>query len=313
MNKDIKICFMGSPLFGKIVLEKLIENFNVVLVVTQPDSSTKGGRVIIEQPVKKLAMEYNIPIFQPANIKENFSVMQEYDFDYIVTAAYGQFIPLDVLHLPKKLTLNVHGSLLPKYRGGAPIQRAIENGDEYLGVTIMRTILKMDAGVIYKQSKIKLEDSDNYETMTYKLASQGALDIVEVLENMYVNSESITPIHQDTSLVTFAPNISKNEEILRFSENARNIFNKIRAFNPNPLTYFIHKEQAYKVYSSMVILDDSKTAPGTILDNKKSLIIKCKENALKILEIQPSGKQKMDIVSFLNGYRNKFEINSIIE
>ena len=304
---------MGSPLFGKIVLEKLIENFNVVLVVTQPDSSSNGGRRIIEQPVKILAKERNIPIFQPINIKEDYSMMAEYDFDFIVTAAYGQFIPLDVLHLPKKLTLNVHGSLLPKYRGGAPIQRAIENGDEYLGVSIMRTILKMDAGVIYKQSKIKLEDDDNYQTMLIKLANKGALDLIEVIEKMYSNMDSITPIHQDISQVTFASNIQKNEEILRFSETATTLFNRIRAFNPNPLTYFTYNNQTYKVYSSTVVIDDSNTHPGTIIDNKKSLIIKCQENALKILEIQPAGKQKMDITSFLNGYRNKFEIGSIIE
>ena len=304
---------MGSPLFGKIVLEKLIENFNVVLVVTQPDSSSNGGRRIIEQPVKILAKERNIPIFQPVNIKEDYSMMAEYDFDFIVTAAYGQFIPLDVLHLPKKLTLNVHGSLLPKYRGGAPIQRAIENGDEYLGVSIMRTILKMDAGVIYKQSKIKLEDDDNYQTMLIKLANKGALDLIEVIEKMYSNMDSITPIHQDISQVTFASNIQKNEEILRFSETATTLFNRIRAFNPNPLTYFTYNNQTYKVYSSTVVIDDSNILPGTIIDNKKSLIIKCQENALKILEIQPAGKQKMDITSFLNGYRNKFEIGSIIE
>ena len=133
MNKDIKICFMGSPLFGRNVLEKLIEEFNVVLVVSQPDSYTKGGRVVIEQPVKVLAKEHNIPVFQPIDIKTDYSVMLKYDFDYIVTAAYGQFIPRKVLELPRIKTLNVHGSNLPKYRGGAPIQRAILNGDSFLG------------------------------------------------------------------------------------------------------------------------------------------------------------------------------------
>ena len=313
MNKNIKICFMGSPEFGKIVLEKLIEEYNVVLVVTQPDSFTKGGKVLIEQPVKKLALINNIPIFQPQNIKEDFSEMKKYDFDFLVTEAYGQFIPLDVLHLPRIITLNVHGSLLPKYRGGAPIQRAIENGDEYLGVSIMQTILKMDAGCIFKQSKIKLEDDDNYESMNTKLAKKGAEDLIEIIDKMFENIDNVPKIHQNINEVTFASNIKKEEEQLDFNLPSINLFNKIRAFNPNPLTYFKFKDQYYKVYSSQVVEVNSNEKPGTILDNKKSLTIKCGHNALKILEIQPSGKQKMDISSFLNGYRNKFVIGDIIE
>ena len=300
---------MGSPLFGRNVLEKLIEEYTVVLVVTQPDSYTKGGRVVIEQPVKLLAKECNIPIFQPTNIKEDYKMMEKYDFDFLVTAAYGQFIPKVVLNLPKKLTLNVHGSLLPKYRGGAPIQRAIENGDEYLGVTIMETILKMDAGNIYKQTKIKLEADDTYGSMINKLSIQGAHDLIEVINSI----DNIVPIKQDISNVSFAYNIQKEEEYLDFSNSAISVYNKIRAFNPNPLCHFSLDNQLYKVYSSRVLFDNSLNLPGTIIDNTKSLIIKCNDNALEILEIQPSGKQKMNIKDFLNGYRNRFKIGTIIK
>jgi len=313
MNKDIKICFMGSPVFGRNVLEKLIEEYNVVLVVTQPDSFTKGGKVRIEQPVKTLALEHNIPVFTPSNIKEDYSLMREYEFDFIVTAAYGQFIPLGVLHLPRIITLNVHGSYLPKYRGGAPIQRAILNGDPFLGVTIMRTILKMDAGVIYKQSKIKLLDDDNYETMNEKLSLKGREDLIEIINKMYTDFDNVPCIHQDIEQVTFAPNISKEEEFISFNETSKNIFNKIRAFNPNPIAKFIFKNEQYQVFKSIVVLDDSTKTPGTILENKKELIIKTKDGAISLLEIKPQGKNKMDIKSFLNGYRNKFEIDKVIE
>lgn len=304
---------MGTPLFGKNVLEKLIEEFDVVLVITQPDKRGKRGSDLIESPVKILAKQKNISIFQPVSIKEDYSEMTNYNFDFLVTAAYGQFIPLDVLHLPKVMTLNVHGSLLPLYRGGAPIQRAIEAGDEYLGVSTMRTILKMDAGVVFKQSKVKLEETDNTLTMMDKLSKVGAVDLVEVIEKLYDDSSSIEVMHQDVSKVTFASNITKEEELLDFNLDARKVFNKIRAFYPNPLTYFNFDGDVYKVYESEVVSDNSISIPGTILDNKNELVIKCKENAIKIKTIQQAGKNVMNIKEFLNGKRNKFLIGCVIE
>ena len=306
MNKDIKICFMGTPTFGRIVLEKLIEEYSVVLVVSQPDSFTNGKRKQIIPEVKKLALEYNIPIFQPESIKDDFSEILKYEFDFLVTASYGQFIPQAVLNLPRIMTLNVHGSNLPKYRGGAPIQRAIENGDEYLGVSIMKTVLKMDAGRVYHKSLIKLEDDDNYETMTKKLALKGREDLCQVIDMMFEGT--IVPYTiQDIDEVTFAKNIKREEELLDFSLPAHKLFNKIRAFNPNPLTYFLHDDVMYKVYKSRIIKDDSNCHPNTILENDKTLIIKCGIDALEILEIKPQGKSKMDIKSFMNGYRTKFQ------
>lgn len=303
---------MGSPTFGKNVLEKLIEEFNVVLVVTKPDSYTKGGRVIIEQPVKILAKEKNIKIFQPENIKEDCSLMKQYDFDFIVTAAYGQFIPKAVLDLPKIETLNVHGSMLPKYRGGAPIQRAILNGDEYLGVSVMRTVSKMDAGCVYHQTLIKLNDDDTTETMMDKLSIEGAKDICDVIEKMYKDKDSVKGIEQDPNEVSFAYNITKDEELIDFNNDAYSIFNKVRAFNPNPVAKMQFGSNQYKIYKAKVAQDNSDALPGTILDNKKRLLIKCGTNAIEILSIQPSGKQIMDIQSFLNGYRSKFNVGEKI-
>ncbi|MCB9498801.1 MAG: methionyl-tRNA formyltransferase [Bacillales bacterium] len=311
MNKKIKICFMGTPEFGANVLKKLIENYTVVLVVTQPDKKGKRGSELLFSPVKELALSYDLPIFQPEDIRNDFNMMKEYDFDFLVTAAYGQFIPLDVLHLAHFLTLNVHGSLLPKYRGGAPIQRAIEAGDKYLGVTIMRTILKMDAGVMFKQSKILLEDDDTFATMIEKLSKKGAEDLLEVIDKFY-SGEEIEGIHQNVDEISFAYNIKKEECLLDFNSDALTLHNKIRAFNPNPLTFFNYKSESYKVYKSEVIENDDLVSPGTIIDNNKKLVIKCMKNALSIKEIQSPGKKAMDISSFLNGKRDLFKIGEII-
>ena len=307
MNKNIRICFMGTPHFGKNVLEKLNSEYNVVLVVTQPDKRGKRGD-LIESEVKKYAIENNLKVFQPESIKDDYKKLEEYNLDFIITAAYGQFLPLNLLHIPKYPVLNVHGSLLPKYRGGAPIQRAIENGDEYLGVSIMRTILKMDAGPIYKQSLVKLEDTDTTESMMDKLSLKGRDDLCEIIDKMYV-SDNLDKIIQDEALATYSYNISKEEELLDFNNDATDLFNKIRAFYPDPLTYFKKDGINYKVYSSLVIKDDSNREPGEIIDNNKKLIIKCKKNALFIKEIQSPGKNRMDSLSFLNGKRNAFKLS----
>lgn len=310
MNKEIKICFMGTPRFGEIVLQKLIEDYTVVLVVTQPDKPGKRGKGLVEPPVKILAEKNGIPVFQPDSIKTDFSKMTEYSFDFLITAAYGQFIPLDVLHLPKIMTLNVHGSLLPKYRGGAPIQRAIENGDKYLGVSIMRTIMKMDAGVVYKQEKVECGPLDTFGTMSEKLANTGSRLLLEVIEDMY-GGLPISQTHQDVNEVTFAYNIEKEEEKLDFSEEAVKLVNKIRAFNPSPLTYFIKDNVSYKVYEAYVAMGMAK--PGEILANDKELLIGAGKDLIGINIIQAPGKKPMDIQSFLNGNRMSFKVGDKVE
>ena len=302
---------MGTPEFGRNVLKKLIENYTVVLVVTQPDKKGKRGSELLFSPVKQLALSYNLPIFQPEDIRNDFEKMKEYDFDFLVTAAYGQFIPLDVLHLAHFITLNVHGSLLPKYRGGAPIQRAIEAGDKYLGVTIMRTILKMDAGVMFKQSQVLLEDDDTFGTVIDKLSKKGAEDLIEIIDRFY-KGEEIEGIHQNVDEISFAYNIKKEECLLDFNCDAKVLHNKVRAFNPNPLTFFNYKGESYKVYKTEVIEIDDDKASGTIIENNKSLVIKCEKNALSIKEIQAPGKKVMDISAFLNGKQDLFKIGEII-
>lgn len=312
MNKNIKICFMGTPIFGANVLKRLIDEYQVVLVVTQPDKKGKRGNELIASPVKILAQSFNIPIFQPEKIKEDFSEMTKYDFDFLVTAAYGQFIPLDVLHLAKFLTLNVHGSLLPKYRGGAPIQRAIQNGDPYLGVSIIRTIMKMDAGVVYKQSTVECKKDDTTESMADKLSKVGAEDLIGVI-NAFYSGNTPVEMHQTIDEVTFAYNISKEEETLNFKEDAYELANKIRAFYPDPLTNFTMNGVTYIVYKAEAFESDSVAEPGTILNNESALLIKCGHGALSLLIIQSPSKKAMPIKDFLNGKRSLFPVGRKIE
>ena len=313
MNKNIKICFMGTPHFGVNVLKRLIEEYTVSLVVTKRDSFTKKGKVI-ESDVKVFSRENNLNYIQPedVNSKEVVDLIKSLDIDFIVTASFGVFLKLDILHSSKLGVINVHGSMLPKYRGAAPIQRAIENGDEYLGVSIMKTILKMDAGYIYSQDKIKLEESDNTETMMDKLSILGANLIVPVIDKLY-NNEPIEVIHQEKDKVTFSHMIEPSESIIDFRDSATNIFNKIRAFYPDPSAYFIKDNVIYKIFDSRVVKDNSGALPGTVIDNNKALIIKCGKDSLSIKDIQPASKSRMDIKSFLNGRRDLFKVGSIIK
>ena len=305
MNKDIKIIFMGTPLFGVNVLEKLNEEYSVMLVVTQPDKRGKRGSSLVSSPVKEYALNHNLKLFQPESIKLDNQEILDTECDFIVTAAYGQFIPKVVLNHPKYNILNVHGSALPKYRGGAPIQRAIMNGDEYLGVTIMNTVSKMDSGSIYHTSIVKLSDDDTTSSMMDKLSKVGREDLIKVINAIY-NMEGITSTPQDESLATYSPNISKEEEYIDFNEDALYIHNKVRALYDDPIAKLNHNDNIYKIYKTKVVKTDSSHLPGTILDNNKELIIKCGKDAISILEIQSPGKNVLKIADFLNGKRKEF-------
>ena len=309
MNKDIKICFMGTPEFALNVLEMLNDEYTVTLVVTQPDR--RGKRKIEESPVKKYAISRNLSLIQPEHIKEAFDEISKYEFDFLVTAAYGQIIPLSIIHLAKIRALNVHGSLLPKGRGGAPIQRAIMDGEEYTGVSIMRVVQKMDAGCVYAKRKIKIEDSDTTDSLMEKLSEIGSRELKEVIDMMY-SKEEIHPLIQNEDEVTFTPVIKKEEELIDFSWSARKVFDRIRALYSDPLAKFVHDGITYTIYSSEVVEYKGSEKPGTIIDSSKKLIIKCGDMAISILEIQSPGKKRMNISDFLNGSRRLFEKGTLI-
>lgn len=295
----MKIIFMGTPQFAVPILDKIKKEHKVILVVTQPDHINR--KKVIFSPVKEYALKNNLELFQPENINRENDLLFKYSADLIVTAAYGQFIGNKILNFPKHGCINVHGSLLPKYRGGAPIQRAIINGDKYTGITILYMDRKMDAGDMIKKSEIEIDFTDTQDSLFEKLSLLGSEMILEVIND--IKEGNITREKQDESKITFAHNLTNEDAIINFNKNATDIYNQIRGLNSNPGAHFKFKEKIYKVYKSEIsnLIHNEKS--GTILTvSKNNLIIACgKGTAISILEIQPQSKRKMDIKDFLNG------------
>lgn len=297
----MKIIFMGTPDFAVPILEKINEKYEVVMVVTQPDTYNYRKKKYAYSEVKEFALKHNLNLFQPENIKKEKEVILKLDIDLIVTAAYGQFIPKEILNHPKLRSINVHGSILPKYRGGAPIQRAIINGEVETGITIMYMEQKMDAGDILRIEKLPILDSDTGDSMFKKLSILGSEMIVNVIEDLRENK--ITPIKQSEAEATYAYNLTKEDERIDFSKTARSVFNQIRGLNSNPGAYFILDKDNIKVYNSRVSTKTTDKLPGIIAGiNKDSFEISCGDNSIiEITEIQMPSKNRVKVRDFLNG------------
>lgn len=302
----LKIIFMGTPEFSVPILEALHNKYEVVAVVTQPDKEVGRHRVLTPTPVKKYAVEHDLTVYQPEHIKEEYENLIKLNADLIVTAAYGQFVGTKLLHSPKYKSINCHASLLPKYRGGAPIHQAIKDGCDYTGVSIMYMEKKMDAGDVINTVKVKIEDTDNCGTMFEKL-SFAARDLLMETIPLLIEGK-INPVKQDESEATFAYNIANEEKVLDFNKTARCVFNHIRAYNPNPIAYFELKGDQIKVFDSALVDEVTTEAPGTILLHKKNrLMIACGEGTvLELLTIQPAGKKVMSARDFINGGLRKY-------
>lgn len=302
----LKIVFMGTPSFSVPILEALIEKYQVIGVVTQPDKMVGRKREIVYSPVKECAIKHNIPLFQPERIRNDYENIMALNPDLIVTAAYGQIVGMKLLNSPKYRSINVHASLLPKYRGGAPIHAAIKNGDSYTGVTIMYMEKAMDAGDILGTVKVPILDTDDCGSMFEKLSLAGRDLLLEVIPNLI--DGKITPIKQIESDATFAYNVTKEEEKLDFNLPARAVFNHIRAYNPNPVAYMLLGNDSIKVYSSRVSDETHHTTPGEVIKiTKNGFLMACGENTtLEILEVQPSGKKRMSARDFGNGALRKY-------
>ncbi len=294
---------MGTPEFGATILSELVKEHNVVLVVTQPDKLVGRKREIEFSAVKKKAIELNIPVFQPINIRQEYQyIIDNYQFDMIVTAAYGQIVGTKLLYYPKYKSINVHGSLLPKYRGGAPIQRSIINGDKETGITIMYMAKGMDSGDILAKESLEIDINDNSDSLFVKLADLGSKMINPTI-NKLVNNE-ITPIKQNEEEVTYAYNISHEEELLDFNNlTSLQVYNKIRGLSSNPGAYFKIDNFSIKVYDS--VLEDSKTTldSSVICEvSKDSFSVSCKEGTvITFKNIKPEGKGIMSVKDFMNG------------
>lgn len=309
--KDIRVVFMGTPDFSVPVLEGLIENYQVVGVVTQPDRKVGRKQEISFSTVKKVALENDILVFQPEKIRNNFEDILNLQPDIIITCAYGQIIPKEMLDYPKYGCINVHASLLPKLRGGAPIHKAIIDGYDKTGITIMYMDVAMDSGDIISQRETKILDSDTMETLHDRLRIMGKELLLSTLPSIFDGSAK--RIKQNADEVTFAYNIKREEEYLDFSKTSRELFNQIRGLNPFPGSSCTICEREFKVYMARIEnVDTSNARPGEVLHIYKDGIgIATKDYELVLIDIKPNGKKRMLASSFVNGIKKDDYIGKV--
>lgn len=296
--KNLRVVFMGTPDFAVPVLEKLIENTDVCLVVTQPDKEIGRHKILTPTPIKKVAMEHDIPVFQPSKIRNDYTPILEAKPDIIITCAYGQIIPKTLLDLPKLGCINVHASLLPSLRGGAPLHHAIIDGYDTTGVTIMYMDETMDTGDIISSVAYEIKDTDNVGNVHDNLMTLGADLLIETLPSIVAGTNK--RIKQDNAKATYAYNISRSDEHLDFTKEGITIDRKVRGLNPWPLANTCFDEEEVKIISGYFI--KGKSTPNTInVVTKDSLGIGCSDGIYYVTAIKPSGKKIMDIKSYLNG------------
>jgi methionyl-tRNA formyltransferase len=305
-----KIIFMGTPDFSVPVLQQIInEGYEVVGVVTQPDRPVGRKRILTPPPVKVEALKHHIPVFQPEKIKQKHELEQilALKADLIITAAFGQILPKELLEAPKYGCINVHASLLPELRGGAPIHYAIIQGKEKTGITIMYMVEKLDAGDIITQVEVPIHEDDNVGTLHDKLSAAGAKLLSETLPLLL--EMNINPIPQSNEKATFASNIQREQEKIDWGKPGEEIYNHIRGLNPWPVAFTSLEGQVLKVWKAQKVkvkVNESNPS-GTIiqLDSDGLIVSTGNGTAIKILELQPAGKTKMTAEQFLRGSGSK--------
>ena len=305
---DKKIVFLGTPEFSACVLQGLIDaKYNIIAVVTQPDKPVGRKRILTPTPVKEVALRHNIDVYQPVSLRKDYEFLKNMDFDMLITAAYGQILPQEVLDLSKVNNINVHASLLPKHRGGAPIHRSIINGDKTTGVTIMKMIYKMDAGCMYAKQEVEIDEQINTTELFNKLQYVGRDLLLKVLPDLLDNK--LEGIEQNEDEATYSFNIKREEEKIDFYKTTLQVHNLIRGLAEVPGAYCIFKEKEMKVYRAKIykLCEDNVEVGSLKIENKNELIVKCSDGYLRLLEIKLEGKQRMDVSAFLNGC-NKQEL-----
>lgn len=301
----IRVVFMGTPDFSVPVLKGLIENYQVVGVVSQPDRKVGRHQEVEFTPIKKVAVDNNILVLQPEKIRKDYMSVLELKPDIIVTCAYGQIIPKELLDYPKYGCINVHASLLPKLRGGAPIHHAIIDGYKKTGITIMYMDEAMDSGDIISQRETEISDIDTLESLHDRLSEMGRDLLLDTLPSILDGTNQ--RIKQDINEVTYAYNIKREEEYLDFNKSSRELFNQIRGLNPHPGSSCVIGEKEFKVFMARIEkIDTSKAIPGEVLHiYKDGLGIATRDYELVITDIKPSGKKRMLASSFINGIKKE--------
>lgn len=298
--KNIRVIYMGTPEFSVNVLLGLIENYNVIAVVTQPDKEVGRDKKISESPVKKIALEHNIKVLQPNKIRLEYDEILSLKPDLIVTCAYGQIIPEEILNAPLYGCINVHASLLPKYRGGAPIHRAVMNGDKETGITIMYMDKGMDSGDIIKQSKVTIDSDMNTSKLHDILSIEGRRLLLSTLPSII--DGTCERIKQNEDKVTFAKIIKREDELINFDDTSLNVYNKIRGLSDYPGSYSVLDGKVFKIYKSRINNCDKKMECGMITNIYKDGIgVKTKDGEVVLLDIKPEGKKRMLAKDYLNG------------
>jgi methionyl-tRNA formyltransferase len=308
----LRIIFAGTPDFAAQHLQALIgADLNVVAVYTQPDRPSGRGNKLTPSPVKVLAEQYQLPVLQPANLRDTDAQRQlmALQADVMIVVAYGLLLPKAVLDAPRLGCINVHGSLLPRWRGAAPIQRAIWAGDTESGVTIMQMDEGLDTGTMLFKASCPIEPSDTSASMYSKLAALGPQALLTTLAQLAAGSLSSQV--QDNALANYAQKLSKEEARLDWQQSAVQLERSIRAFNPWPVSYFVVAEQNIKVWAATVLSEEHQVTPGTLVRaDKNGIDVATAQGTLRLLTLQPPGKKAMQAHELLNSRREWFQIGA---
>lgn len=307
----MKVVYMGTPDFAVYALESILKaGHDVQAVITQPDKAKGRSKALIPTPVKAKAMEYSIPVYQPEKLREeaNVALLTDINPDIIVVAAYGQILPESILNIPKYGCINIHASLLPKYRGAAPIEWSIIDGEQVTGVTTMYMEKGLDTGDMIEKVEVAIESDDTGETLHDKLAEAGAKLILTTLEKLEAGTAVRTKQNNEESC--YASMLSKDMGNIDFTKSATEIERLIRGLNPWPCAYTKIAGKGVKLFKATVCSVDQGAKPGEIVEvTKKTFTIACGKDGLVIKNLQPEGKKAMDTVSYLNG--NKITVGMI--
>ena len=301
--KDIRVLYMGTPELSMKVLKGLIENgINIVGLICQEDKPVGRKGIIEPVPTKKVAIEYNIPVYQPHKIRLDYEFVKEINPDLIVTCAYGQILPQGLLDIPRLGSINVHGSLLPKYRGASPIQQALINGYEEAGVTIIEMIDRMDAGEMILKESFIVEEDDNYTSLCDKMANAGLKALLKSIPLICNHQEE--RIYQVDEDATYCSKISKEDEHLDLSKSSKEVVNWIKALSYTPGSYVLLDNQILKIYKAKVVDFPTSEVGEIVKADKNGLYISTGNGVIAVLELQKQGKKMMDYKSFINGEKN---------
>ncbi len=298
----MNVIFVGTAPLGVPTLQALAQTHKILAVVTQPDRPAGRGLPLTPPPIKRAALELGLPVYQPEKINHEIEFIKTLQPDVIVVVAFGQFLSQRLLKIPKYGCINLHASLLPKYRGAAPIQWAIINGETVTGLTTFLLNEEMDAGDILLQERVPISDEDTAGTLHDKLAQLGPDLVLRTLEGL--EKGTLTPRPQDHSQATFAPKIESALGHIDWTQPARTIFNLIRGLNPTPGAYTFWEGQRLKLFFGRVVPSSASAAPGQVIAvGASGPLVQCGHDALELTEVQPAGKRRMSGRDFVNGYK----------